>query len=366
MLAKEFVQLLRDRRMRAVVFVTPVLQLVVLGYAATTDVTRIPTAVADLDRTAETRHLVQRFEASGYFRVTHVTDARGLGRLLDRGTVKAALQIDPGFTRDLKRGRPATVQVLVDGTDSNTAGVVVDYANRIVAQYARDAAGPAAVARAAGRPDPGRLRARAWYNPDLRSRNFYVPGVVAFLIMLTSLILTSMGIVRERETGTMEQLLVTPIRPVELILGKTLPAAAVGYFDVLLISTVAVFWFGIPIRGSLALLFGATGLFLLSALGIGLFISTVARTQQQALMTTFFFFQPAMLLSGFVFPIAAMPEWIQWVTYANPLRYFLVVIRGIFLKGTGAAILWPQLLALGLLGAGVFAASTLRFRKRLE
>jgi len=210
------------------------------------------------------------------------------------------------------------------------------------------------------------LRARAWYNPDLRSRNFYVPGVMAILIMLTSLLLTSMAIVREREIGTMEQLMVTPIRPVELILGKTLPFALIGFFDVALITAVAVFWFAVPIRGSLLLLCGATALYLLSALGIGLFISTVSRTQQQALMTTFFFFQPAMLLSGFVFPIANMPEAIQYLTYLNPLRYFLVIIRGIFLKGSGADVLWPHMLALFLLGSGVLTVSALRFRKRLE
>ncbi len=369
MLVKEFIQILRDPRMKAIVFVTPILQLVVLGYAVTTDVREIPTAVADFDRTQAARELVRRFERSGYFRVVErVDEARALGRLLDAGRVKAALQLDPGFDTDLKRGRTALVQILVDGTDSNTAGVVADYASRIVLEYNRDAARAGAGAVALAGPGAGevQLRARAWYNPDLRSRNFYVPGVMAILIMLTSLLLTSMAIVREREIGTMEQLMVTPIRPVELILGKTLPFALIGFFDVALITVVAVSWFAVPIRGSLLLLFGATALYLLSALGIGLFISTVSRTQQQALMTTFFFFQPAMLLSGFVFPIANMPEAIQYLTYLNPLRYFLVIIRGIFLKGSGAEVLWPHMLALFLLGSGVLTVSALRFRKRLE
>ena len=369
MLVKEFIQILRDPRMKAIVFVTPILQLVVLGYAVTTDVREIPTAVADFDRTQAARELVRRFERSGYFRVVErVDEARALGRLLDAGRVKAALQLDPGFDTDLKRGRTALVQILVDGTDSNTAGVVADYASRIVFEYNRDAARSGAGAVALAGPGAGEveLRARVWYNPDLRSRNFYVPGVMAILIMLTSLLLTSMAIVREREIGTMEQLMVTPIRPVELILGKTLPFALIGFFDVALITAVAVFWFAVPIRGSLLLLFGATALYLLSALGIGLFISTVSRTQQQALMTTFFFFQPAMLLSGFVFPIANMPEAIQYLTYLNPLRYFLVIIRGIFLKGSGADVLWPHMLALFLLGSGVLTVSALRFRKRLE
>ncbi len=210
------------------------------------------------------------------------------------------------------------------------------------------------------------LRSRAWYNPDLRSRNYNVPGVIALIIMLTSLLLTSMAIVCEREIGTMEQLMVTPIRPAELILGKTLPFALIGFFDVILITAVAVFWFAIPIQGSLFLLFGATALYLLSTLGIGLFISTVSRTQQQALMSTFFFYLPAVLLSGFMFPIANMPAAVQYVTYANPLGYFLVIIRGIFLKGNGSTVLWPQMLALLILGATVITASSLRFRKRLE
>jgi ABC-2 type transport system permease protein len=366
MLVKEFIHIFRDPRMRAVVFVTPIIQLVVLGYAATTDLSEVRTAVADLDRSAESRELVRRLEASGHFRlVAHASAPRALGDLLDRGRVRLALQIDPGFASDLRRGRPAVVQVLVDGTDSNAAGVVADHVSRIVARLNRDLA-------RAGRPGPAAeeagldLRIRTWYNPDLRSQLYYVPGVIAILIMLTSLLLTSMAIVRERELGTMEQLLVTPIRPVELILGKTIPFALIGFFDVALITAVAVFWFQVPIRGSLVLLFAATACYLLSALGIGLSISTVSRTQQQALMTTFLFFQPAMLLSGFVFPIANMPPAVQYLTYLNPLRYFLTIIRGIFLKGNGLDVLWPEVLALLVLGTVVMAVSSLRFRTRLE
>lgn len=378
MLVKEFIQILRDPRMKAVIFVTPVLQLIVFGYAVTTDITRIPTALADFDQTLETRELVRRFESSGYFRVVRrVSRADALGDLMDRGTVKAALQFEPGFSTDLKRARTASVQVLVDGTDSNTASVVMDYANRIIAQYNREAAAEALELRrlARGGSVAGALPAvlggitlesRVWYNPDLRSRNYNVPGVIAIILMLTSLLLTSMAVVREREIGTMEQLMVSPIRPAELILGKTLPFALIGFFDVGLITVVAVFWFTVPIKGSLVLLFGATALYLLSTLGIGLFISTVSKTQQQALMSTFFFYLPAVLLSGFMFPIANMPEAIQYLTLVNPLRYYLVIIRGIFLKGNGPAVLWPQMLALLLLGIAVFTASTLRFRKRLE
>lgn len=375
MLIKEFVQIFRDPRMKPVLLGTPILQLFVIGYAVTTDVTNVATAVLDFDRTQETREIVRRFESSGYFRVLrHVEDPRLLRRLIDQGDVKAALQFDPGFTHDLVRGPTAAIQVIVDGTDSNTASVVMDYANRIVNQVVRERLQAALAARSAGtgalavslQSLPSiELRSRAWYNPDLRSRNYYVPGVIAILIMLTLMMMTAMAIVREREIGTMEQLMVSPIRPVELILGKTLPFALIGFFDVALITTVAVFWFVIPIRGSLVLLYAATSLFLLPVLGIGLFISTISKTQQQALMSTFFFFQPAMLLSGFAFPIANMPDAIQYLTYLNPLRYFLVIIRGIFLKGNGLEILWPQMLALLLLGIVVLTASTMRFHKRL-
>jgi ABC-2 type transport system permease protein len=376
MLIKEFIQILRDPRMKAVIFVMPVLQLIVFGYAVTTDITEIPTAVADFESSQQTRELVRRFERSGYFKVTRrVGSAAEVRDLVDRGTVKAALQFDPGFTRDLLRGRTAAVQVIVDGTDSNTASVVTDYASRIIAQYNGEASREVLAAQRVARGAPGAadprlgqidLRSRTWYNPDLRSRNYNVPGVIAIIIMLTSLLLTSMAIVREREIGTMEQLMVTPIRPAELILGKTLPFALIGFFDVALITAVAVLWFEVPIRGSLPLLFGATALYLLSTLGIGLFISTVSQTQQQALMSTFFFYLPAILLSGFMFPIANMPVAVQYVTYANPLRHFLVIIRGIFLKGSGPSILWPQMLALLVLGVIVIAAGTLRLHKRLE
>ncbi len=377
LLVKEFIQLFRDPRARVLIIGTPLLQLVVLGYAVTTDVTQIRTAVMDFDGTQESREVVRRFQSSGYFQVVrHASEARALAEWLDAGTVRVGLQFDPGFSRDLRRGHAACVQVIVDGTDSNTAGIVVDYANRVIAGYNADAMRRTLslrrVALGGSTPDttplpvPVELRSRAWYNQDLKSRNFYVPGIIAILIMLTSLLLTSMSIVREREIGTMEQLLVTPIRPAELILGKTLPCALIAFLDVALITTAAALWFEVPIRGSLVLLFAATAVYLLPALGAGLFISTVSRTQQQALMTTFFFFQPAMLLSGFVFPIANMPPWIQYLTYLDPIRYYLVIIRGIFLKGNGIAVLWPHVLALFGLGVVGLTLSTLRFNKRLE
>lgn len=359
MVVKEFIQIFRDKRMKAIVFVLPLLQTMVFGYAVTTDVNNIPTAIYDLDRSLESRELARRFAASGYFRImaTPGSPAR-LQELLDRATVTVALQINRGFSSDLKRRVPASIQVLADGTDSNTATVALDYANRIIQTYAQELSRVNA-------PVKIDVLTRAWYNPELKSKNYNVPGVIAMVIMLTSLLLTSMAVVREREIGTMEQLMVTPLRPAEFILGKTIPFALIAFFDMVLVTGFAVLMFDIPIRGSLYLLPLSTAIYLLSVLGIGLFVSTLAKTLQQALMATFLFYMPAVLLSGFMFPIENMPAIFQYMTYANPLRYFLVIIRGLFLKGNGIAILWPQMAALFTVGITVITLSSLRFRKRL-
>jgi len=376
MLIKEFIQALRNPRMRIILFLPPLIQLIIFGYAANTDIRNISLAVYDMDNTPQSREMIQNFASSGYFRIfQRAENPREIRRWMDEGKISAALQINDRFARESRQRQGTSVQIIVDGTDSNTASVVMTYAQRIVAEYSRQIL----VERIRTYPDiPNEMKkpffakggievqSRAFFNPNLESRNFYVPGIMAFVIMLVTLLLTTMAIVREREIGTMEQLIVSPIRPVELILGKTIPFALIGYIDVLLVTGVGVFWFEVPIRGSLALLLAATTIYLLSTLGIGLFISTISRTQQQAMMTMFFFFIPAILLSGFVFPIANMPEVVQYLSYADPLRYFLVIIRGIFLKGNGFDILWPQMLALAILGAAVFTFSSLRFRKRLE
>lgn len=378
LVVKELIQMFRNPRMRFVLFVPPLIQLVTYGYAFNLDIRCVATAVADFERTQETREIVRRFERSGYFCVRgQVARAADLGPLLDAGRVKLVLQFDPGFTSDLARGQPAALQILVDGTESNTAMIAASYAARILAQYnleRRQAAVSVPTTRAGvptaeilrDRSPAVELRARAWYNPDLKSRNFFVPGVVGLITMLVSLQLTSMAIVREREAGTMEQLLVTPLRPIELILGKTIPAALISFVDIALVTAVAVFWFRVPIRGSLLLLFAAAGLFLLSTVGIGLLISTVSRTQQQAMMAMSFFFMPAMLISGYLFPIANMPTVVQYLSLLNPLRHFLVIARGIFLKGIGIEILWPHMLGLLGLGIALLALSAARFRTRLE
>jgi ABC-2 type transport system permease protein len=362
MILKEFIQVLRDRRMKAIIFGVPVLQLLVFGYAVTTDVNHIAISFLDLDKSPESREIGRRLGSSGYFTIRYTPESQEETRdLLDRGKVLCAIQINKGFSRDLKKALPAEIQILADGTDSNTAAVAMSYASRIIAKYASDEG-----AKHAGlMPVHVDVRTRVWYNPDLRSKNYNVPGVIALMIMLISLLLTSMAVVREREIGTMEQLMVTPLKPVELMLGKTIPFGVIGFFDMLLVTIVGTLWFQIPIRGSVFLLTASTAIYLLSVLGIGIFISTVSKTQQQALMATFLFFAPAVLLSGFMFPIENMPEMIQYGTYLNPLRYFLVIIRGIFLKGNGIDILWTQMLALLLLGSVVMIISSFRFKKRL-
>lgn len=368
MLIKEFLQVLRDPKMRGVIFVMPLLQVMVFGYAVTTDVRNVPVAVLDFDQSVASRELLSRFSASGYFRfVSRTRNMNDATHLLDKESVGAILRIDQGFGEDLRAGRTAKLQVIADGTDSNTAGIVLGYTGRIAGDFSEKVL-LTRFSRLRGEGSfPGKveLASRAWFNENLESRNFYVPGVIAIIVMLITLMLTSMAIVREKEIGTIEQLLVSPITPAEFILGKTLPFALIGYADVLLVAALGVFWFEVPIRGSLPLLLVATTFYLMTTLGIGLFISTVSRTQQQAMMSVFFFYFPAVLLSGFMFPIANMPPLVQYLTYANPLRYFLVILRGIFLKGAGTATLWPPMAALLAMGLLTLLVTTRRFRKTM-
>ena len=368
MMTKEFIQVLRDPRMRVMLFVTPLIQLLVFGYAVTTDVHNIMTAVYDLDNSPASREMVSRLVATGYFDIfEYVYDEDRAKDLMDSGRAQLIVRMNRGFGDDVAGARTASLQVIVDGTDSNTAGIVLSYVARIVGQYTSEIeltrlqqVSPRLVPMA-----PVDLRSRAWFNENLESRNFFLPGIVVHLVTLTSLILTSMAIVREREVGTMEQIMVTPIRPSEFILGKTLPFGIVALLDVALITSVGVFWFNVPIRGSIALLFITAVVYLLTTLGSGLIISTVARTQQQANMSTFLFYFPAFLLSGFVYPVENMPEVVQWATYLNPVRYAMVAVRGIFLKGTGVNVLWPYLLTLAAMGTFTMVVAVKRFRKTL-
>jgi ABC-2 type transport system permease protein len=368
MLIKEFIQIFRDPRMKTVIFLMPMIQLMVFGYAVTTDVKHVATAVYDLDNSMTSRELISRFGETGYFEmVIHAENPRHIEEIIDHGLVRAVLQINKGFENDLRAGKTAAVQMIIDGTDSNTAGIVLNYSSKITAEFSRKilAERLSYTKEPAMEPVEVTLNSRAWFNENLESRHFYVPGVIAIIVMLITLMLTGMAVVREKEIGTMEQIMVTPITPAEFILGKTLPFALIGFIDVVLITVLGVFWFDVPIRGSLLLLFAATALYLMTTLGVGLLISTVSRTQQQAMMSTFFFYFPAVLLSGFMFPIANMPLVIQWLTYLNPLRYFLVIVRGIFLKGVGPDILWPQMAALAVMGVVILWFASKRFQKTL-
>jgi ABC-2 type transport system permease protein len=367
-LIKEFLQIMRDPRARGVVFAMPVIQMVLFGYAVTTDVRHVATAFYDLDNSLSSRELAARFTRSGYFdEVARVVREEDIRKWLDQGKVQALIRINKGFEEKLRAGGKASVQLIVDGTDSNSAAVILGYSSKIAARYSQDIL-VERVARFGGAglgPVQIGLESRAWFNDNLESRNFYVPGVIALLVMIVTLLLTGMAVVREKEIGTMEQILVTPITPGEFILGKTLPFALISFIDVILIALVGVFWFEVPIRGSLLLLLLATGLYVMTTLSVGLLISTVSRTQQQAMMSAFFFNFPAVLLSGFVFPIDNMPEKVQWLTFLNPLRYFLVIIRGVFLKGVGLEVLWPHLLALLVMGLTVLWFATRRFQKTM-
>ena len=368
MLRKELIQVLRDPRMARIVFLAPMIQLVIFGYAATTDVRHVRTAVYDLDGSVASRDLTARFVRSGYFDVVSRISAEDEVRdLMDRGEALCILRMNKGFGESIQGGRTAMLQIILDGTDANTAGIVLGYSAGIVRGYSEQVLVSRAE-RLAGRSAGAgqvQLRSRAWFNENLESRNFYVPGVIVNITLIVTLILTSMAVVREKEIGTMEQIMVTPIRPIEFIIGKTVPFALIALADVLIILVGGVFIFDVPVRGSLLLLFACTLLFLMTTLGVGLLISTVCGTQQQAMMSAFFFIFPAMLLSGFIFPIANMPRVVQWITYLNPMRYFLVIVRGIFLKGVGIGVLWPQMAALAAIGLCTLWLASARFKKTL-
>ncbi|MFH1305096.1 MAG: ABC transporter permease [Candidatus Omnitrophota bacterium] len=368
-IVKEFLQVLRDPRMRTVILISPLLQILLFGYAATTDINNIPTAVYDLDNTRESRDLIRAFTYSKYFvEKYYISTDEEQNDLMNRSLVSAVIRVNRGFARKLRGNKSAPVQVVVDGTDSNTANIVLGYAGRIVADYSdralkeRSAIFLEQITPTYPRIEP---RDRAWFNENLMSKNYYIPGVMAMIVTIVSLLLTSMAIVREKEIGTMEQLLVSPIRPIELIAGKALPFAVIALVNITTLIMIAVFWFKVPLRGNLVLLFFSTLVYLVTTLGIGLFISTLSSTQQEASMSTFLIFFPMSLLSGLMFPINNMPRVVQYITYLNPMRYFTVILRGIFLKGVGIDTLWAQVLILAIMGTIVITFSSMRFQKQL-
>lgn len=368
MFMKEFLELKRDRWALFRLVVPLILQVVIYGYAATFTIHHVATTVLDLDHSTASRALLSRFYATGRFNIVDMAASQAqITRDIDTGTATIAIVIHAGFARQLLNGQSAPLQIIVDGTNSNTALIALGYVNQIVAQFQAETMANAWPQPAA--PPGGitiSLEQRPWFNEGLNDVWFFIPGVIGTLTLMQVVSLTAFAVVRERELGTLEQIMVSPITPFEFILGKTVPFFLIGLGDVALVTIFGTLWFHIPFAGNpLVLLLGAT-LFLLAAVGLGLLLSTFSRTQQQAFALNFFFINPLFTLSGFAFPIAAMPRVLQWFTLVNPLRYFLVVVRAIFLKGTGLAALWPDLAALAGLAAGMLAISILRFRKSLD
>ncbi len=365
---KEFLQILRDRRMLPILFVSPIIQLLILGYAANQDVRLIPSVVCDQDRTAASREFLDTFFESGYFaEKARAERPDGVDVFLDRGRASMAFIVPRGFGAALAAGRTARVQLIADGSESQAAAIGLNYAGLIAARFTeRVLLERFEQVRGSG-PRPVRLRpeVRVWYNPELKSRNFMVPGVLGMILMIMTMMLTSMAVVREKEAGTLEQLIVTPIRPAELIAGKLVPFVLIGFTDVLLVFAFVAGWFRVPVRGSALLLFGLSLVFMLSNLGLGLFVSTISRNQQQAMLTAVFFMLPQILLSGFIFPVENMPGFFRAATAVVPLKYFNIIIRGIFLKGVGWPELWDEAAALAVFGVAILALSVARFRKKI-
>jgi ABC-2 type transport system permease protein len=370
MLRKEFIQTLRDPHTRWLLFGPPIIQMFIFGYAATLEVKHVAVAVLDLDNTQESRELVSHFSASRYFTLKKYAERRDeLREGIDRGDFLLAIEIDSGFAERLRNGNGAAVQVVVDSSNSNTALVALGYLSQIGARftrdYQRDRLGRTAPQLVSFAPQVT-LDARPWFNEGLESQWYFVPGVIGNVMQIMVMMLTAFAVVREREIGTLEQIMVTPIRRSEFILGKTLPFFLIGCFDATLIALVGTFWFGVPFRGRIAVLAIGLMIFLFAALGVGLFLSTLCRTQQQAMISAFFYVMPMATLSGFGTPISSMPPLFQKLTYLNPLRHIIVVLRSVYLKGVGFDVLWPEMVAMALFAVFMLSVSILRFHKSLD
>ena len=367
---KEFQQFRRDPKMFAVVLVAPVIQLIFLGYAANLDVDKIKTVVFDQDRSYESRKLIEKFSSSGYFQVydyaqsyDEVTD------LIDNGKVILALVIPTDFEKMINKNETASVQALFDGSDGNTASIAAGYMQNIVSTYAKEIIVKRLNRLGMKNIPAGNLTAeiRVWYNPTLKTRNFMVPGIVGLLLSVITLILTSLAVVKEKEIGTMEQLIVTPLKPYQIIIGKLVPFILLGFIAVIIVLTAMRFIFNIPVKGEIVFLFVSSFFYILSTLGLGLFVSTISKTQQQAMMISIFVvLMPMVFLSGFAFPIENMPPIIQIISYVIPLRYFIIIIRGVVTKGLGFAELWQNAVVLLLFGVTILSLSSLRFQKKME
>jgi ABC-2 type transport system permease protein len=361
MVVKEVRQLFRDPKTKRIIFAAPIIQLLAFGYAVNTDVRHVRTIVVDLDRTPASRTLVDAFTASGYFDVVETSDRPAdIGDALDHGRVVAGLEIPAGYAADLRAARSPAVQLLVDGTNSNTGTVAQGYAGEIVRALG------GRLARESGVQVSGiDLRARAWFNPSLESRVYNVPAVIGVIVLMMCLMLTALGIVREREVGTLEQLLVSPLSPGELILGKTIPVAGIAMMQLTLVTLVALLWFHIPLTGSVPTLVLAAALYILAGLSVGLYISTISTTQQEAFLSMYMFLLPAIILSGFLYPVDTMPTVFRDLTLLNPLRHFLDVVRAVFLKGAGFADVWSSIAVLLVMATFGLVFATRRFRRTL-
>jgi ABC-2 type transport system permease protein len=359
---KEFLALLKDKRSRLVLIVPPLVQLMIFGYAATFDLNQVPYVLYNQDSGQASRDLLACFQGSRNFHELGALESETqIAPLVESGKALMALIIHPHFTRDLLSGRTGRVQLIVDGRNSNTALILQGYVQTIISQFSRQW-----LQTHGGAAPPAELEVRAWFNPNLESRWFIVPGIAGLLTLLVSLLVTSLSVAREREAGTFDQLLVTPLRPVEILLGKALPGLIIGFFEASIIIVAGVLWFKVPLLGSLFALYLGLFLFLLSSLGVGLMISSFSATQQQSLLGTFLFMVPAVILSGFATPIANMPQIVQTMTLANPLRYFLVVVRRVFLEGAGMDLLWDQYWPMAVIGLVCLTAANLLFRSRMQ
>ena len=363
---KEVLHIVRDRRTLAVMFLIPVIQLVLMGYAASSDVKHLSTAVWDQDRTASSRALIEAYRASGYFDITHyVEHEEGLARLMDKGDIRAGLVIAVGYERALLRGEKVKVGFAIDGSDPAVASTVLSAAQGVGQAQSIEVVGQALGGRLESAPGID-IETRVWYNPSMENANFMVPGLIGVILTLLTMMLTAMAIVREREQGTLEQLIVTPIKPLELMLGKVAPYVVIAFWDLLEILFIGVWWFGVPIHGSVPLLLALSGVFLATSLGLGILISTVSKTQQEAMLLTFFILLPSIFLSGYFYPVDAMPAFLQQVSKVIPLTYVLVILRSIVLKGVGFEALAGEVAALIAFGVVVVLLSAARFQKRLE
>lgn len=373
-LKKEFKQIFRDPRMKLVIFVPPILLMLINGNAVSTDVYQVRMAILDEDKTPQSRTLIDQFTSSGYF-IPHayIGSAKGASRLLDTGEVEVFLQIEKGFSNGIKSSKVSMVQIIIDGTDSSRAAVIAAYVSEISSKFSMEflksrirtlaMSKGTTVVKSKGNVE---LKERFLYNPELSSTNFFLPGMLCLIISMVSISLTSMSIVKEREKGTIDQILVSPVSAIEIIIGKTVPFVFISFIHLLTVTGVAMLWFKVPFKGNFLFLMFSSAAFIFSTTGMGLYISTISKTQQQSILSTFMFVLPAIIFSGFAFPIYAMPEIIQYVTYLNPLRYFMIISRAVFLKGVGMEILWMDFLLMTVLGVVFFYLSAIKFRKGLE